>query len=277
MEEIAEQSQCMRISRSRFIELPVSPDQIEEIRAHKDNSPSSNGVPTGLKWREEQRHRWIQARHFKHPHSYQKKNNYQPALRKCPIFRHNITHKQNTNLKVPTASKLGETHTAWSKKKKRSHRPIFCWTAFSFGYSTDLLDVTRCISIKSCINCLTQSHTDDGKFWLLCKVFSSTSQRFTMKLKSGLCGGQFSDVWWRATHSGDRHPQESSDLSAEVITHKKLFQQKSTTATTDFWKKKMHSDHAWESTAGTDCRSSRIKPCTIFSSRIWRGVLTPLL
>lgn len=40
---------------------------------------------------------------------------------------------------------------------------------------------------KSCLF-FAKICTDDGRVWLLCEVFSSTSQRFSVWLRSGLCG-----------------------------------------------------------------------------------------
>ena len=94
-------------------------------------------------------------------------------------------------------------YTAWPKKnvatkKKRSHTLIFCWTAFSFDYSTH--------SLWHCFDKLLQCHKiyfhpvlhqfspgsciDDGRVRPLRKAFSSTSQSFSMGLRSGLCGDQ---------------------------------------------------------------------------------------
>ena len=44
--------------------------------------------------------------------------------------------------------------------------------------------------IQSCIHFSPRSCIDDGRVGPLCKVFSSTSQRFLMRLRSELCGGQ---------------------------------------------------------------------------------------
>lgn len=48
MEGTEEQSPCMRTSRPRFNDLPVSPGVSRRNEAQTENSPSSNGVPTGL-------------------------------------------------------------------------------------------------------------------------------------------------------------------------------------------------------------------------------------
>ena len=52
------------------------------------------------------------------------------------------------------------------------------------------LNVTAFISVQSWIHFLSRSCIDDGRVGLLRKVFSSTSQRFSMGLQSGLCGDQ---------------------------------------------------------------------------------------
>ena len=81
--------------------------------------------------------------------------------------------------------------------KKVSHTLIF-WIAFSFDYSTHSLwhffdkllqchkiyfrPVLQYFSPRSCI--------DNGRVRPLRKAFSSTSQRFSVGLRSRLCGGQ---------------------------------------------------------------------------------------
>ena len=87
--------------------------------------------------------------------------------------------------------------------KKGAHTVTFHWTAFSFDYGTHLLwhsisfcNVTRFISVQGCIHSSPRSCVDDGRVGPLRKAFSSTSQRFSMGLISGLCGVTVHEWKW---------------------------------------------------------------------------------
>ena len=75
----------------------------------------------------------------------------------------------------------------------KSHTFIFSLTTFSLSYGSHLpwivliclCNFTTFISVQSRTNCI-----EDGRVRLLHKVFSSTSQRFSMGWTSGFFGGQ---------------------------------------------------------------------------------------
>ncbi len=84
--------------------------------------------------------------------------------------------------------------------KKKAHTLIFRWTAFSFDYDTHSPwhHFDKLLQYHNIYSCL-ELHTVFAKilYWwwerqTTCKVFSSTSQRFSMGLRSdsGHCGGQ---------------------------------------------------------------------------------------
>lgn len=81
---------------------------------------------------------------------------------------------------------------------QKSEIQNFHWIVFGFDYGTHLLwhrlisscSVTTFISGQSRIHFSPSSCTDDGRYRSLSDVFSSTTQRFSMVLRSGLCGSQ---------------------------------------------------------------------------------------
>jgi len=72
------------------------------------------------------------------------------------------------------------------QKKKVTHLNIFRWTVFSSDYGTHS-PWHRLDKLLHCHNIyLQRSYRDDGRVGPLCRVFSSTSQRFSMGLRSAL-------------------------------------------------------------------------------------------
>jgi len=76
-----------------------------------------------------------------------------------------------------------------------THKLIFCWTTFSSDYGTDLWVTNECHSVSS-LSRVTFILSDDERVRQLLKGFSSTSQILSMRLRSGLCGGQSEIVPW---------------------------------------------------------------------------------
>ena len=81
-----------------------------------------------------------------------------------------------------------------SQKKKVTHFNISITAHIICGIvSISFCNATTFFSIQSCINFSPRSCSDDGRVRSLRKVFSSTSQRFSMGLRSGL----WWPMWWK--------------------------------------------------------------------------------